>query len=115
MLTSNIDYLKIHRLESNSEWCHSQGKKFDCKQVADLPEFKAAIRAAVDRVNKDLSVVEKVRQIVLADEPFTIENGTLTPSQKVKRKVVEARYHDVIEALYEDSNRERSIFMAWEF
>ena len=82
------------------EWCHSQGKKFDCKQVADLPEFKAAIRAAVDRVNKDLSVVEKVRQIVLADEPFTIENEEMTPSMKIRRHKIKERYGERLDALY---------------
>ena len=82
------------------EWCHSQGKKFDCKQVADLPEFKAAIRAAVDRVNKELSVVEKVRQIVLADEPFTIENEEMTPSMKIRRHKIRDRYGERLDALY---------------
>ena len=82
------------------EWCQAQKKKFDCKQVADLPEFKAAIRAAVDRVNKELSVVEKVRQIVLADEPFTIENEEMTPSMKIRRHKIKERYGDRLDALY---------------
>jgi long-chain acyl-CoA synthetase len=82
------------------EWCQAQNKKFDCKQVADLPEFKAAIRAAVDRVNRDLSVVEKVRQIVLADEPFTIENEEMTPSMKIRRHKIKERYGERLNALY---------------
>jgi long-chain acyl-CoA synthetase len=37
------------------------------------------VREAVDRVNRDLSVIEKVRQFTLADEPFAIANEELTP------------------------------------
>lgn len=82
------------------EWCRAQGKKFDCKDVQDLPEFKAAVRAAVDRVNKDLSVVEKVRQFSFADEPFSIENEEMTPSMKIRRHKIKERYGDRLDALY---------------
>jgi long-subunit acyl-CoA synthetase (AMP-forming) len=43
------------------------------------PAFRSAVREAVDRVNRDLSVIEKVRQFTLADEPFAIANEELTP------------------------------------
>ncbi len=82
------------------EWCQAQGKKFDCKQLQDLPEFKAAVRAAVDRVNKDLSVVEKVRQFAIADEPFTIENEEMTPSMKIRRHKIKERYGERLDGLY---------------
>ncbi len=82
------------------EWCQAQGKKFDCKELQDLPEFKAAVRAAVDRVNKDLSVVEKVRQFAIADEPFTIENEEMTPSMKIRRHKIKERYGERLDGLY---------------
>ena len=82
------------------EWCQSQGKKFDCNAVLDQPEFKAAIRAAVDRVNADLSVIEKVRQIAFADEPFTIENEEMTPSMKIRRHKIRERYQAKLDGLY---------------
>ena len=82
------------------EWCQAQGKKFDCKQVQELPEFKAAVRAAVDRVNKDLSVVEKVRQFAFADEPFSIENEEMTPSMKIRRHKIKDRYGERLNGLY---------------
>ena len=82
------------------EWCRAQGKQFDCKQVQDLPEFRNAVRAAVDRVNKDLSVVEKVRQFAFADEPFTIENEEMTPSMKIRRHKIKERYGDRLSGLY---------------
>ncbi|PZT86614.1 MAG: long-chain fatty acid--CoA ligase [Citromicrobium sp.] len=82
------------------EWCRAQGKKFACRELQDLPEFKAAVRVAIDRVNKDLSVVEKVRQFTFADEPFTIENEEMTPSMKIRRHKIRERYGDRLDALY---------------
>jgi long-chain acyl-CoA synthetase len=56
--------------------------------------------AAIDRVNAGLSVTEKVRRVLIADEPFTIENGSLTPSLKVRRHILRAQYGDRLDALY---------------
>ena len=39
-------------------------------------------------MNRDLSVIEKVRRFILADEPFTVENEKLTPSIKIRRHVI---------------------------
>ena len=82
------------------EWCQAQGKQFDCKDVQNLPEFKAAIRKAVDRVNKDLSIVEKVRQFTFADEGFTVENEEMTPSMKIRRHKIRERYQERLDGLY---------------
>ena len=82
------------------EWCQAQGKQFDCKQLQELPEYRNAVRAAVDRVNKDLSVVEKVRQFAFADEPFTIENEEMTPSMKIRRHKIKERYGERMDRLY---------------
>ena len=79
------------------EWCRAQ---VDCKQLQELPEYRNAVRAAVDRVNKDLSVVEKVRQFSFADEPFTIENEEMTPSMKIRRHKIRDRYGERLEKHY---------------
>ncbi|HTN14961.1 MAG TPA: AMP-dependent synthetase/ligase [Sphingomonadaceae bacterium] len=82
------------------EWARANGEKFDMGALQELPAFKSAIRAAVDRVNKDISVVEKVRQFAFADEAFAIENGEMTPSLKIRRHMIRARYGDRLDALY---------------
>ncbi|MBO9581665.1 MAG: long-chain fatty acid--CoA ligase [Sphingobium sp.] len=64
------------------------------------PDFVGAIRTAIDRVNKDLSVIEKVRRFAFADEPFTIDNEMLTPKQSIRRHVIRARYQARLDALY---------------
>jgi long-chain acyl-CoA synthetase len=56
--------------------------------------------AAVDRVNRELSIIEKVRRFIIADEAFTIDNEQLTPSMKIRRHVIKAVYGDRLDALY---------------
>ena len=82
------------------DWARAQGEKFDMAALSDLPAFRTAIRVAVDRVNKELSVIEKVRQIALADEPFSTDNEELTPSMKIRRHKIKERYGTRIDALY---------------
>ena len=55
---------------------------------------------AVDRVNKEVSVIEKVRRFIVADEPFTVENEMLTPSIKIRRHVIRKAYGERLDALY---------------
>ncbi len=82
------------------EWARANDEKFDMKALQDLPAFKNAVRGALDRVNKDLSVTEKVRQFAFADEAFSIENEEMTPSMKIRRHKIRDRYQDQIGGLY---------------
>jgi long-chain acyl-CoA synthetase len=60
------------------------------------------IQKEVDKVNKDFSPWEQVKKFILLEEPLTIESGELTPTLKVKRPVVNERYADEIDSLYEE-------------
>jgi long-chain acyl-CoA synthetase len=51
-------------------------------------------------MTKDLSKFEKVKKIVLLEEEMTVEGGELTPTLKVKRRIVDEKYKDVIEKIY---------------
>ncbi|MFN3990304.1 MAG: AMP-dependent synthetase/ligase [Erythrobacter sp.] len=82
------------------EWARAHGEKFDLKALQELPAFRNAVRAAVDRTNADLSVIEKVRQFAFADEAFTIENEEMTPSMKIRRHKIRERYQERIDGLY---------------
>jgi long-chain acyl-CoA synthetase len=82
------------------EWAQANDEKFDLAALQKLPAFRSAMRAAIDRVNGELSVIEKVRQFAFADEPFTIENSEMTPSLKIRRHQIRARYGERIDALY---------------
>ena len=81
-------------------WARAEHEHFDFHELQDLPAFRSAIRTAIDRVNRDISVTEKVRQFAFADEAFTIENGEMTPSLKIRRHKLKERYGARLEALY---------------
>jgi long-chain acyl-CoA synthetase len=82
------------------EWAAARGVPADEAALREDPAFLAAIRAAIDRVSADLSVIEKVRRFAFADEPFSIENSELTPSMKIRRHAIRARYQARLDALY---------------
>ena len=82
------------------EWACANGEKFDLKALQGLPAFRSAVRSAVDRVNQDLSVIEKVRQFAFADEAFSIENEEMTPSLKIRRHKLKARYSARLDGLF---------------
>jgi long-chain acyl-CoA synthetase len=82
------------------EWSRANGEKFDLHALQELPAFKSALRAAIDRVNKDLSVIEKVRQFAFSDEPFSIDNEEMTPSLKIRRHKLKERYGERLDGLY---------------
>jgi long-chain acyl-CoA synthetase len=86
--------------EWTCEWCRKNGRAFDFAALGKDPDYHRSISAAIDRVNKDLSVIEKVRRFVLADEPFTVENEQLTPSIKIRRHVLKQVYGERLDALY---------------
>jgi long-chain acyl-CoA synthetase len=86
--------------EWTADWCRANGRAYDFVALAQDPDYQRALSAAVDRVNADLSVIEKVRRFVLADEPFTVENQQLTPSIKIRRHVVKEKYGERLDALY---------------
>jgi long-chain acyl-CoA synthetase len=58
----------------------------------------------------DLSSYERPKKLLLLDTEFSIDDGTLTPTQKVKRRVVQKRLGDVIDALYAEENAQRTVF-----
>ena len=82
------------------QWAKDNGVSEDIEALQPLPAFRAALRTAIDRVNADLSVIEKVRQFALADEPFSIENEEMTPSLKIRRHKLRERYAARIDGLY---------------
>jgi long-chain acyl-CoA synthetase len=86
--------------EWSAEWAQAAGVANDPAALAADPAFQRAVFAAVDRVNTGLSVIEKVRRVLIADEPFAITNEEMTPSLKIRRHVIRQRYGTRLDALY---------------
>ena len=86
--------------EWSAEWCASTRRSCNFGRMKTDPDFIRAVSAAVDRVNAELSVIEKVRRFIIADEPFSVENQQLTPSIKIRRHVIKQIYGERLDALY---------------
>ena len=84
--------------EFAAEW--SGGSKSDLAALANDKAFCKAIGGAVDRMNADLSVIERIRRFAVCREPFAIENDMMTPSMKIRRHVIRERYGEALESLY---------------
>ena len=68
--------------------------------VTEIEENKKEIENYLENLNKSLAIVEKVRKFKLIKEEFTIENGMLTPTLKLKRKKILEKYKQDLEKLY---------------
>jgi long-chain acyl-CoA synthetase len=81
-------------------WAARHGKAAELAALADDEEFHHALAAAVERANARLSILERVRHFAVPPGPFTIANGQLTPTLKVRRHAVRAAHGARLEALY---------------
>jgi long-chain acyl-CoA synthetase len=66
----------------------------------DFLNQKKKIQNIIEKINKKLTLLEKIKRIQLIDENFSIENGLMTPTMKVKRKKVTEKYKNKLEKLY---------------
>lgn len=93
LIVPDFDYLE--------EYAREHHVRFGSKQELIIDEkINEAIREDINNLQKDLAKYEQVRRFKLLSTPFTIEDGDLTPTLKVKRKVVEQRYSELIESMY---------------
>ncbi len=86
--------------EWTAEFCAANRRKCHFENLRTDPDYVRGIGLAVDRVNAELSVTEKVRRFILADAPFTVENEQLTPSIKIRRHILKELYGERLGALY---------------
>jgi long-chain acyl-CoA synthetase len=71
------------------------------EDLAARPDLVAEITAAVDAANARLARVQQVKRWRLLPEEWTPESGEITPTMKLKRRVIYTRYADVISGLYQ--------------
>jgi len=71
-------------------------------ELLDAPEVRALYDGLFKAYNASAASHEKVRDWRFAPEPFTVENDLLTPTMKPKRRAIEARHADLVEAMYAD-------------
>jgi long-chain acyl-CoA synthetase len=71
-------------------------------QLVARPDVVALYQEVVDGINRELSQFERIKRIAILPAEFSIESGELTPTLKVRRKVVEDRWRETIEHLYRE-------------
>ena len=84
-------------------WAAKNGVKTgDRKQLLEDPKVKAAYNSIRDRVNGSLAHFETIKKICLVGDEWTVESGELTPSMKLKRRVLNEKYKQQIDSIYRD-------------
>jgi long-chain acyl-CoA synthetase len=87
-------------VEVVARFAQETGRPNDVAKLADDPDLRARVQKELDAVNGRLSSFETVKKFAILPRDFSIEGGELTPTLKVKRKVVSDRYRTVLDALY---------------
>ncbi len=101
-----ISALIVPNLEALKAFAQERGITYQStRELLDHPEVNKLIRQEIDNVSGDLARYETIKKFALIEEPFTIESGELTPTLKVKRRVVEERYKDIIDKMYEEAEK----------
>ncbi|WP_250506046.1 AMP-dependent synthetase/ligase [Bowdeniella massiliensis] len=89
-------------------WLKNKGlEPMDIAEAKKHPLVLERLQGAIARANSGVSRAESIREMRILDDDFTIDNGALTPSLKVKRHVVAERYAADIDALYADAKKAR--------
>ncbi len=92
----SVDHEAVHK------WTEL-GKLPDADSEASADALFTVIWKHVQEINQHLASFESIKRIAIVGEEWTLENGLLTPTMKVKRKEVVKRYREQIEALYQNS------------
>lgn len=81
-------------------WAEANGKSGAIADMTDDPDLRAEISGAIDAANGAVSKAEAIKEFRILPVDFTIEGGEMTPTLKVKRKVVADKYSDVMDSMY---------------
>ena len=87
--------------DAAAAWAAEHGKAgASLADIAKDPEMLKEMQGSIDELNARLNKWETIKKFEILDRDFTVEEGELTPSLKVKRKAVEEKYRDILDAMY---------------
>lgn len=100
-----VSALIVPQFEALENYARKNNIPFTSREdLVKNPDIIAFYRQRIDERTKDLGQVEKVKRFTLLANDFSQETGELTPTSKIKRKVINEKYKDVIAAMYADEN-----------
>ena len=84
------------------DWAHANGVIFTSRQeLVGSDKVRNLYRGIVEDLNKRLAQFETIKKIVVVPDEFTVATGEITPTLKLKRRVIEAKYKQQIDELYQ--------------
>ena len=92
--------LIVPRDETIEAVAKASGGKPDLAALADGKALRAAVEKAVERVNRELPLPERIRKFIVAGEAFSVANEMMTPTLKIRRHKIRAVYGERLDALY---------------
>ncbi len=96
-----VSALIVPNFAELSVFCTGRGLKVAGKrETCRMGEIETLFGEIIDEVNKDLEGYERIRKFALLPDEFTVDSGDLTSTLKVKRRVINEKYRDIIEGLY---------------
>ena len=96
-----ITALVVPSFENLEDWAKKKGVAFSSREeLIKDPKVIAYYQQIIDKRQKDLGQVERIKRFTLLAKEFSQETGEITPTMKVKRKVVQEKYKDLIDAMY---------------
>ncbi|MEP0773958.1 MAG: long-chain fatty acid--CoA ligase [Acidobacteriota bacterium] len=100
-----ITALLVPNFEELERWAKLNGiATASRKELVARPEVQALYQSVVDGINEKVARFEAVKKFAILSEPFTMDGGELTPTLKVKRRVVEKRYKKLIDGMYAEGS-----------
>jgi long-chain acyl-CoA synthetase len=96
-----VSALIVPSFEQLEIYCQKHGIPFTSKEeIIKHPDILKLYRERIDERTKGLGQVEKVKKFVLLPQEFSQETGELTPTMKIKRKIISSKYKDIIDSIY---------------
>ncbi|MGE5402190.1 MAG: AMP-dependent synthetase/ligase [Ignavibacteriales bacterium] len=96
-----LSALIVPDFDAIREYADSHGIEYQTDDdLTNSKEIYNLIETDLERFQKQLANYERVRKFVLLDKPFSLESGEVTPTLKLKRKIIEERYGNLIEEMY---------------
>jgi len=89
--------------ETTLAWAQQNDLPADLAVLAQHPKVLSVVQGYIDEVNESLSQVERIKKFAIVPEEWTVDSGELTPTMKMKRRVVHEKYADLIERMYAPS------------
>jgi long-chain acyl-CoA synthetase len=85
------------------DWAHANGVTFNSReQLVNASKVRELYRGIVEDVNKKLAHFETIKKVLIVPDEFTVASGEITPTLKLKRRVIETKYKQQIDELYQE-------------